>query len=86
MRATPSLQPPASCLPCSCLVQTPHVCSLHSASTRLPSLPHTTLPLRSATDHTVYGKGAERCPADGYCTNCMPLKVERGVWVVGGGE
>jgi hypothetical protein len=29
----------------------------------------------SATDHTKYGKGASKCPADGYCINCMPLKV-----------
>ncbi|KAI3425307.1 hypothetical protein D9Q98_009072 [Chlorella vulgaris] len=36
----------------------------------------------SATDHTVYGKGAERCPADGYCTNCMPLKGVDTCWPV----
>lgn len=29
----------------------------------------------SATDHRKYGKKAEKCPASGYCTNCMPIKV-----------
>lgn len=34
-----------------------------------------TLPFHScpATDHTKYGKHAKRCPASGYCTNCMPI-------------
>jgi hypothetical protein len=31
----------------------------------------------SATDHTKYGKKAKKCPAEGYCMNCMPLKVRR---------
>ena len=31
----------------------------------------------SATDHTKYGRRAKRCPAIGYCTNCMPIKVGR---------
>ena len=31
----------------------------------------------SATDHTKYGKAAagKKCPAEGYCMNCMPIKV-----------
>ncbi|PSC75212.1 Cathepsin Z isoform A [Micractinium conductrix] len=36
----------------------------------------------SATDHTKYGKGAKRCPAEGYCTNCMPLKGKDTCWPV----
>ncbi|KAL4420347.1 hypothetical protein ABPG77_006154 [Micractinium sp. CCAP 211/92] len=36
----------------------------------------------SATDHTKYGKGAKRCPAEGYCTNCMPLKGKDTCWAV----
>lgn len=31
----------------------------------------------AATDYTVYGKHAKECPADGYCMNCMPIKVSR---------
>lgn len=29
----------------------------------------------SADDYTKYGRTARRCPADGYCMNCMPLQV-----------
>ena len=32
----------------------------------------------SATDYTKYGKKRKTCPAIGYCTNCMPIKVGRG--------
>lgn len=36
----------------------------------------------SATDHTKYGKKATKCPAEGYCTNCMPLKGKDTCWAV----
>jgi hypothetical protein len=36
----------------------------------------------SATDHTKYGKRATRCPAEGYCTNCMPIDDVDTCWPV----
>jgi hypothetical protein len=36
----------------------------------------------SATDHTKYGKHAKRCPAEGYCTNCMPVDDVDTCWAV----
>ncbi|EFN53799.1 hypothetical protein CHLNCDRAFT_136485 [Chlorella variabilis] len=36
----------------------------------------------SADDHTKYGRHARKCPADGYCTNCMPLKGRDTCWSV----
>lgn len=36
----------------------------------------------SATDYTKYGKQATKCPADGYCTNCMPIDDVDTCWAV----
>ena len=36
----------------------------------------------SATDHTKYGRHATRCPAEGYCTNCMPIDDVDTCWPV----
>jgi hypothetical protein len=36
----------------------------------------------SATDHTKYGKKATRCPAIGYCMNCMPINDVDTCWAV----
>jgi hypothetical protein len=36
----------------------------------------------SATDHTKYGKHATKCPAGGYCTNCMTIDDEDTCWSV----
>lgn len=36
----------------------------------------------SATDHTKYGKHAKKCPAEGYCTNCMTIKDKDTCWPV----
>lgn len=36
----------------------------------------------SATDHTKYGKHATKCPAAGYCTNCMPINDVDTCWAV----
>jgi hypothetical protein len=36
----------------------------------------------AATDYTVYGKKASKCPAEGYCTNCMPLNDVDTCWAV----
>ncbi len=45
-------------------------------------LPDESCQIYSATDYTKYGKHAKKCPADGYCMNCMPLKVRsRGVGI-----
>ena len=33
----------------------------------------------AASDYTKYGKKAKECPAEGYCMNCMPLKVGLGL-------
>jgi cathepsin X len=48
-------------------------------------LPDETCLPYNATDHTKYGKHAKRCPAEGYCMNCMPIKVRgrRGVLLCG---
>lgn len=55
-----------------------HTCTcLPSSPGTFPSPLRSPLQPYSATDHTKYGKGAKKCPADGYCTNCMPLKVGR---------
>lgn len=35
-----------------------------------------------ATDHTKYGKHATKCPAEGYCTNCMPIDDVDTCWAV----
>lgn len=39
-------------------------------------------PNKIATDHTKYGKHARRCPASGYCTNCMPIDGKDTCWPV----
>eukprot|EP00887_Chlorella_sp_A99_P000091 scaffold16.g91.t1 len=36
----------------------------------------------SATDHSKYGKKAKKCPASGYCTNCMPLDGKDTCWAI----
>ena len=36
----------------------------------------------SATDHTKFGKHAKRCPAIGYCMNCMPIDDVDTCWAV----
>ena len=36
----------------------------------------------SATDHTKYGKHATKCPAIGYCMNCMPIDDVDTCWAV----
>ena len=35
-----------------------------------------------ATDHTKYGKHATKCPAEGYCVNCMPIDDVDTCWPV----
>jgi len=46
-------------------------------------LPDETCMPYSATDHTQYGdKDLKKCPADGYCRNCMPLKDVDTCWSV----
>jgi hypothetical protein len=45
----------------------------HTPALHTPALPQP----YSATDHTKYGKKAKKCPAEGYCVNCMPLQVRR---------
>ncbi|KAL4539726.1 hypothetical protein Ndes2526A_g02745 [Nannochloris sp. 'desiccata'] len=36
----------------------------------------------SATDHTKYDKDAKKCPAIGYCMNCMPIDDVDTCWAV----
>lgn len=36
----------------------------------------------SGTDHTKFGKHATRCPAIGYCMNCMPINDVDTCWAV----
>lgn len=38
--------------------------------------------LDTATDHSKYGKKAKKCPASGYCTNCMPLDGKDTCWAI----
>ena len=45
----------------------------------LPSCLCPAVQLYSATDHKQYGRHASKCPSYGYCSNCMPLKVQ-GAW------
>lgn len=44
--------------------------------------PCVTLRLPAASDHTKYGKHAKKCPAEGYCINCMPIDGKDTCWAV----
>ena len=51
----------------------PHPC----VSALLPLFDTACVQPYSATDHTKYGgkTAGKKCPAEGYCMNCMPIKV-----------